>query len=276
MTEEKKYTRSVSQMKQVTKCGESFALSRGFRGPRPPARPWAQTAGGIAFHEMLLRWEKSGRSIDPYTTFDEEWEKALDDHLGKQPNRDLWMAPPGTKYPKTTIKAVYKRFVEKDIPNYITRCEEAEWEIYRLEDGELALELPFEVQLGEVKVRGQIDRIQWWPELGLISSEDTKTGSPKDEDDPRQLGLYRFGAMEQYGIDLTHSRYWYTKVDRGSEWVDLTRFTKAELAKDYAKLDRIIQEDLLLPNPGEQCKVCDVRPYCSLMGWLKPGEELVL
>jgi hypothetical protein len=108
----------------------------------------------------------------------------------------------------------------------------------------------------------------------MISLEDTKTGSPKGEEDPRQLAIYRLAAKETYGIDLTHGRYWFTKLDRGSNWVDLTRFNREMLAKDYKKLDTTIDQDLLLPNPGDHCNVCDVRPWCSLMGWLKPGEKL--
>lgn len=277
MAEEKrKYTRSVSQMKSASKCGEAFAISRGFRGPRPPKRPWAQTVGGIALHETLVQWERSERSIDPIATFKVEWDKALEESKEDQPNLDLWMKPPGTKYAKKAIDSVYKRFIENDVPNYITRCEEAEWEVYRLDDGELALELEYEIDLDGVPVRGAIDRLQWWPALEMIAIEDTKSGSPKDEDDPRQLGIYRLAAKECYGIDLTHGRYWYTKVDRGSTWVDLSRFTRKMLETDYNKLDTIIDQDLLLPNPGEQCRVCDVKPYCSIMGWLKTGEELVL
>lgn len=276
MTEKRRYSRSISQMKSVTRCGEAFAISRGFRGPRPSDRPWAQTVAGIAFHEALVLWEKSGRAGSLLSYFDPEWEKALEEMKGRQPDIDLWMVPPGTKYPKSAISGVYKRFVEKDVPNYEARCREAEWEIYRLPSGELALELPYKLDLDGVPIQGQIDRIQWWPNLKLVSIEDTKSGSPKEENDPRQLGLYRLAALEQHGIELTHGRYWFTKLDRGSEWTDLRRFTRKMLEADYRRLDTIIDQDLLLPNPGEICAVCDVRPYCSIMGWLKPGEPLTV
>lgn len=270
----KKYTRSVSQLKQVTHCGEAFAISRGFRGPKPPPRPWAQTVAGSAFHLMIVEWERSGRTKDPIDLFNAFWETELEEMKNRQPNLNLWMRPPRTKSGEAAIKNVYERFVKRDIPNYITRCLEAEWEVFKLPDGSPALEIEFEVQLGEVTVRGTIDRIQWWPKQGMVAVEDTKSGSPKQENDARQLGIYRLGAAEAYDIDLTHGRYWFTKVDRGSNWVDLTRYTRERLTEDYQKVDRIIQEDLLLPNPGENCTLCDVKPWCREMGWLKPGEEL--
>src|SRR5690606_6623469 len=77
--EMKKYTRSVSQLKQVTHCGEAFAISRGFRGPKPPPRPWAQTVAGSAFHSMIVEWEKSGRTKDPIDLFNSFWEIELEE-----------------------------------------------------------------------------------------------------------------------------------------------------------------------------------------------------
>lgn len=269
-----RYSRSVSQLKSVTRCGESFAISRGFRGPRPPRRPWAQTVAGTAFHEMIVLWERSGRTLDALALFKQEWEKALAEAKQEQPNLDLWMKPPGTKFTGKAIDTVYKRFVEADVPNYIRRCEEAEWELFKLPDGSPALEIEFEADLDGTPVKGFIDRIQWWPVQRMVAVEDIKTGSPEDEEDGRQLGLYRLGAETALDIDLTHGRYWFTKLDRGSDWVDLRRYDRESLARDYKKVDTIIDQDLLLPNPGKGCVVCDVRPWCSELGWLQPGQEL--
>lgn len=274
MTEEKTYKRSVSQLKQVMKCGEAFAISRGFRGHRPPQRPWAQTVGGIAFHRMIVDWEKSGRKVDYNTLFDQYWNEELDRFKEEQPDLSLWMKPPPIKTAEKAIDSVYKRFKARDIPNYIRRCEEADWEIYKFPNGDLALELDFTVDFNGVVVRGTVDRIQWWPSNKLITIEDTKTGSPDDEADARQLGLYRLGIQERYGLNVTRGRYWFTKVDRGGEWVDLRRYDWDYLAGTYLTLNEIIGQNLFLPNPGKQCKLCDVRPWCEEMGWLKPGEEL--
>lgn len=274
MSDHKTYTRSVSQLKSVTKCGESFAISRGFRGERPPKRPWAQTVAGSAFHEMIVAWERSERSTDPLALFETFWESELEKAKEEQPDLALWMRAPRVKSGEASLKAVYKRFVEKDVPDYIARCREADWELFKLPDGSPALEIEFEIDLEGITVRGYIDRIQWWPSAKMVAVEDTKTGNIDGEVDSRQLGLYRLGAEEVYDIDLTHGRYWFTKLDRGSDWVDLTRYSREKLAEDYRKLTEIIQQDLLLPNPGKHCQLCDVRPWCSELGWLRPGERL--
>src|SRR5690606_15746525 len=97
-------SRSVSQLKQVTKCGEAFALSRGIRGVRPPKRPWAQTVAGSAFHEMIVDWERSERTADPVKLFNEHWERILEETKQEQPDLDMWMRPPGTKTTEAAIK----------------------------------------------------------------------------------------------------------------------------------------------------------------------------
>lgn len=243
--------------------------------PRPPARPVAWTILGIAVHDAVMEWEKADRDADLVTYFDRAWVKAEADAWDRQPNEKLWMLPPGTKTVKASLENYCRRGRTKDIPNYERRCYEAAWEIYRLPNGEKALELPFEVDLNGVTVRGYIDRVLWYPNLGIAAKEDLKTGSPDDDDDVRQLAIYRLGGLDSYGIELTHGRYWYTKLDRPSEkWADLTRYSRDYLSEQYRILDRMISEGLLLPVPGKNCGICDVKPWCREMGWLKPGEAL--
>jgi putative RecB family exonuclease len=273
VSEKRRYTRSPSQLKSVTRCGEAFRVSRLVK-PRPPARPVAWTILGIAVHDAVMQWEKNDRNADLDVYFQQAWDVAVEEAWRRQPNEKLWMLPPGTKSVKASLENYRRRGMERDIPNYERRCHEAEWEILRLPNGEKALELSFEVDLEGVTVKGQIDRILFYPDSGVVAKEDLKTGSPDDADDVRQLGIYRIGAMECYDIPLTHGRYWYTKLDRPGDWVDLTRYTRKYLAGEYGILDRMIDGGLLLPNPGKVCGLCDVRPWCREMGWLKPGESL--
>lgn len=275
MTEQPvKRSRSVSQWKSLTTCGERYRLERMHRKDLP-TRPAAWTIGGSAFHEAVMDWEKGRRRDDLAELFVKHYDRMVEEEKVKQPNLKLWMKPPRTKETETDIKNYRKRFLEKDIPNYLKRMEEAEWEIAELPSGELALELEFEMQFGEVTVRGALDRIQWWPKLNANAMEDLKTGSPDSDDDHRQLGLYRIAAAEVYDIDLVWGRYWYTKLDRPSDsWVDLSRYTREYFEEEFAKVDAIIANNLFLANPGKSCGICSVRPWCRELGNLKIGESL--
>jgi putative RecB family exonuclease len=269
----KRYTRSVGQLKGVTRCGEAFRLSRGIGVPRAPQRPAPWTGLGIALHEAFQRWELSERKDDVVNLFEVAYDAWVASSREKQPNLDLWILPPGTKSTEAGIKNYRKRGVEKDVPIYRDRRLEAEWEILRLPSGEQALELEFEIDLEGVTVKGSIDLIQWWPRLGMAALEDVKTGSPDDDDDYRQLNLYALAAHEVCDIDLTHGRFWYTKLDRPGPWKEMKQ-SRDYLVEQYRKADRIIDEQLFLPRPGKHCGLCDVKPFCSELGWLKPGEAL--
>lgn len=267
------YSRSVSQWKGLTKCGKAFELER-LNRKRVDERPAAWSAAGVAFHEALMTWEKGNRIDDMAQLFEAFYDQEISKLQERQPNLELWMKPPRTKTVEQDIKNYKKRFLERDVPNYERRCLEADWEILEL-GGEPALELEFELDLDGVPVRGALDRIQWWPERGFASIEDTKTGSPDNHEfDHRQLGVYALAAEEIHGVGIQFGRYWFTKVDRGSDWVDLSRYTREYLTEEFHKLDKIVQSGLFLASPGKHCELCPVKPWCPEKGWLQLGESL--
>jgi len=260
-------------MKAVTRCGEAFRLERR-SFPNTPRRPAAWTVLGVALHEVFPAWEVSERKEDPLELFAASFDRILAEEQEKQPDDRMWMKAPNTKTVENDIRNYRKRGLERDVPQYHQRCLEADWEILRLPDDSRALELEFELELGEVTVRGALDRVQWWPGKKMASLEDLKSGSPDEEADTRQLGLYSLAAAECYGLDISHGRYWYTKLDRPGDWVDLSRYTREYLTEQYETLDRIIDGGLLVPNPGKHCSLCGSKPWCSELGWLQPGEGL--
>jgi len=268
-----KYSRSVSQLKSVTRCGEAFRLER-LSFPKTPRRPAAWTVLGIALHEVFPEWEIGDRKDDPVQMFDVAFDKILAEEQQRQPDQEMWQKAPNAKTVDNDIKNYKKRGMTKDVPLYQQRCVEAEWEILHLPDGDRALELEFELELGEVTVKGALDRVLWFPGKKMAAMEDLKSGSPDDEVDTRQLGLYSLAAAECYGLDISHGRYWYTKLDRPGDWVDLSRYSRDYLTQEYGRLDELIDRNLLLPNPGKHCGLCGSRPWCSELGWLKPGEGL--
>lgn len=253
-------------MKSVTSCGERFFLERLMRNylPETPA-PW--TGLGLSLHDAFCDWEKSERQIDVVESFEYYYDKYIEESRVKQPDLSFWQIPPNSKDVEKAIKTYRTRGIERDVPTYRDRCLEADWEIYRFDDGSQALELPYEITLGDVVIKGFIDRIQWWPTRGFAGMEDLKSGN-LEPFDKRQLGTYSLAAKLEYGIEIPYGRYWYTKTDQPSEWFDMSRYTEEYLTEVYRRADAMISQKLFLASPGDACKLCSVKPYCSENGWL--------
>jgi hypothetical protein len=259
------YTRSLSQLKLFTRCGEAYYLERFKRG-EVPRRPAAWTILGVAFHDTVMEWEKSERQLDPFEYFKDEYDRIVVEEWATQEDADYWILPPNTKTIQTSIINYRKRGLDQ-LATYIDRCNAASWEIS-------CLEREFEIQIGSVTVRGGVDRILFYPTEETYVVEDIKTGSISGEDDVRQLGFYAYVARTLWDIPVVEGRYWFTKLDRGSDAVDLSRFDKRYWEESFERLDQSINNNLFLAQPGNQCGMCGVKPWCRTMGWLKIGEPL--
>lgn len=213
-----------------------------------------------------MEWEKSSRSIDPVDTFLHLYDEIVEKEWEAQPDADLWIIPPRTRLTTQAIKNYRQRGVDY-LGKYIPRCLDAPWEISHIEQ-------TFEIELGGVLVKGGVDRILYYPAEDEYVIEDLKTGNLKGEEDVRQLGFYAFVARELWDIPVREGRYWFARLDRGSEFTDLTRFDKEYWETQFARLDSGINQHIFLSNPGDSCGICAVRPWCSTMGTKQVGEPL--
>jgi putative RecB family exonuclease len=231
--------------------------------PRLPERPAAWTARGTALHKTFEEWELSGRETDPAADYLKFFDEEIDKFKSIQPDPDQWFITPRVKGRDRDILLRRADGLEQT-KTYQQRCLDAEWRVFTLPNGDPAIEVPFEIQLGEITVRGAIDYIEEWPD-GKLSLKDLKTGS-KEKYDDRQLGLYKLAMEQVYGLELQYGRLWYTKLDRGT-WVDLTWVSNVDtLVQEFAALDRGISENVFLANPSDNCRFCSVQNYCSVKG----------
>ncbi|MFC6021534.1 PD-(D/E)XK nuclease family protein [Plantactinospora solaniradicis] len=275
--EKRRYTRSVSQLKGYSRCGEAFRLERMVR-PRLPARPASWLIGGTAFQTAVDAWEIAGRSYGEEKIkddFSEHYWAGIAELKERQPDLDQWIKPPRTKTVDTDIANRLNRGLTSWIPNYLQYAEREDWEIWTDPFGDLAIEVEFEWTFGNgVTIKGSIDRMLWWPRSEKVSIEDIKTGNR--ETDYRQPGLYGFVANRLFVEDLpnpiSHARYWYAKDGVCSDWEPIDRYTEEYLAGEYGALDRGIEHRVFVANPGDHCDLCGVRPYCRLKGFKTEGE----
>ncbi len=266
---EYKRSRSISQLKSLTRCPEAFRIERLHR-KEIPERPGVWTALGVAVHEASLFWEMSDRTEDLSVAFETYFDAYIEDAREKQPDLSLWMVPPGSKDVEKSIKTYRERGLTRDIPNLKAFCEgteeePVEWEIYKFDDGSKALELEFEIDFDGLVVKGAVDAVHYWPERDVATLTDWKSGN-LEKWDARQLGAYSYALREQYGIEIKHGRYFFTKTNQTSDWFDLTRYDKTYLGDLFRSLDTIVNEGLFLPSPGDVCGICAVKPYCRELG----------
>lgn len=86
-----------------------------------------------------------------------------------------------------------------------------------VESGILGIEVPFEVEMGGVPVKGYIDRV--FERDGEFLVVDLKSG--REPDYTSQLGTYRVGMMRQYGIDPRWGAYWLGGTGLSTSFTDL-------------------------------------------------------
>lgn len=261
----KTYSRSISQLKSWTKCGEAFYLER-FRRADLPVRPAPWTIMGVAVHDAIMEWEKSHRQIDISVLYYELYDRGVEEAWEKQPDEKYWFLPPMAKYVSNSITNYRARGAEQ-LEVYIQEVEYAPWEIDHIER-------QFEIDFDGVLVRGAVDRVLYFPGMDSYLVEDLKTGTAKEEEDYRQLGLYAYVARTLWDIPVTTGRYWFTKLNRPSPEYDLSRFDKNFWTQTFKDLDAAISYGVFLPSPGSGCQLCAVRPWCSTQGWLEIGEDL--
>lgn len=245
--------RSISQLKTYTRCGEQYRLERIEEHPETPA---AWTALGTAFHESYQAWEESERSLDFGEKFLGLYDTLIDDWRSEFPDLNQWAKPPGMSV-VTSINHYRKRALAHDVPEYQLHCEQSAGEV-------VGIEIPFSIDLGGVRVQGRIDKVEYYPGSDMYVVEDLKTGSPEADDDTRQTEFYGFVANE-LGYEVKKARYWYTKVNRGGDWVEVNK-PKTYWLRMFEQLDWAIEDKLFLPNPGKICGLCTYRKACSFKG----------
>ncbi|MFA6522128.1 MAG: UvrD-helicase domain-containing protein [Patescibacteria group bacterium] len=129
----------------------------------------------------------------------------------------------------------------------------------------LALEKGFTLHVGDVILKGRIDRIDSVD--GGVEIIDYKTGKPKEKlerDDKRQLILYALAAAQSFDPPLVVKKLTYHYLENN------TRASFEPKAKELLDLTENILDTVQKirassfgATPGEQCKYCDFKDICE-------------
>lgn len=251
--------RSASQINTYLGCPEAYRLKYVDKPPIPPM-PAAWLAQGTAFHETIQIWEESGRSplLDLANTFMVQYDAQIEKMKLDQPDLKLWLKAPSKKTEQDILERRERGI--KQVQGYVDFAEANPFAIWAVDEWTLAVEVPFEVYIGRILVRGGIDQI--WLEPDGLHVVDLKTGNR--ESAALQLGTYKVAVEKIFRKPVVKASFFYAKDAKlvSLAKADLARYTESYLAELYEALDRGIENKVFIPNPGGQCLLCPVKKFC--------------
>lgn len=259
-------------------CGEQYRLKK---IERVTERPSSAAIAGRTVHEAteLIDYEIASGETDPQAllyngtrlameVLDKEVESALCPafptpesfrSFGQSKNN-----PAGQDiqwFKNTGIAGSLSNYIHwrlDDVPHY---------ELMVLPSGELAIEVPFTINLGEVEIVGQIDRVFIDTKHDYKVIVDIKNGPKPDSNE--QLALYREALLQLYPESGPYFGSFLYGLKPGSKsgvrqtYPNVLYSWDAErLSRIYVSADRQIENEIFLPNPGKSCFMCDVSDSC--------------
>lgn len=256
--------RSASQLESFLRCPEAYRLERIAKAPQNQA---AWLTQGIAFHDCIEKWERTGRIFpleEVLKWFDAAWDKTLGEQLDKAPDVRWWLTG-GRKDPQKDIDDRYNLGREQ-VKGYIeyALATADQWWIYQPAPDMYAVEVEFDLMLNGVRVVGYIDQLVEWAS-GQITVRDLKTGT-KIPATPRQLGIYRIAAKHTLDLDIDWGDFYMCKNNAPTKPYALDKYTPERVGRWFRNLDAAVTDGLYTPNPGDHCRICAVERFCDLLG----------
>lgn len=199
----------------------------------PPAE-----AGILAFHQ----------SLDDALRSDTTSEWRMSGAKTKNPENEEFWRENGPKW----VRDYYKWRMAN--PFYI---------LATLPDGSPAIEVAFNVKVpgSDIVVKGYADRvfIDTRDDSKLIV--DLKSGKTAQAS-PMQLGFYRMGWSLLFGEDIRWGAYYDARKASLDAIYDLDQFPVDMIARWLRNADKVIKQNLLIPNVSRDCGWCSVRDHC--------------
>lgn len=188
--------------------------------------------------------------------FGEAYERAAEAY--SETNLDTWF-PSGPYAGPADLARRYQIGMDQVVRyvTYAANLAAAGHGTWRTPRGAIAVELPFDVQLGGIHTRGYIDKVESGP-TGL-RVVDYKTGNSAG--DPFQLAVYIVAIWLLYG-ELPTGAFWMAKSGR-EVVVEYPEPPVEEVTARIAAADAGIRAGDFDPKPSEaNCRFCSVAASC--------------
>jgi putative RecB family exonuclease len=135
-----------------------------------------------------------------------------------------------------------------------------DWKIWTAPDGNPGIELALTPVVAGVPVKMIIDRVfEVNGELVIVdlkTSQNTPTSS-------LQLGFYKLGLEQTFGIKVKWGTYYMSRGSNISEMVDLSEYTYDKMEYLITQFDKARKNAIFLPNTNSCQYMCGLTEYCQ-------------
>lgn len=275
---------SVSQVQAYEEDPYHYYLSRRLGAWEHPAAWFGQ---GTGVHAAIEAFERSGREMSPAdmeAEFIRSYTEEIDRALADCPNTHYWFnsGPYGgaEDIERRLNIGIQQTASYWDWAVLGKGVDEVPW---TTPDGQLAIELPFEVDFGGVKVKGYIDQVMevrppaprtpsgavsksrsaltaWESQPKILRVRDVKTGV-KTPTDWLQLATYGLALDMKYGVTVDGGDYWMARKGGTAGLQDLSAVPRNDIILRYLRAFQGIQAEDWTPNPDKDCSRCGI-PIC--------------
>ena len=247
-------TLSPSRMDAFTSCPLAFRFSSIERLPEPPSA--AATKGSLVHRALELLFLEANGSRDDQalnTWFDMAW----NEFQNLPEFTELALGEPEATAFRADAMALAHRYLTMEHPDQVR---------------DIGIELRLEADLGDVTLRGIIDRLDLDDEGGLVIS-DYKTGrSPGPRFVQQRLNalhLYALLCHEVFGHTPRRLRLLYLRDGQIIDTVpdaQSIRFAAMRTHAVWRAIERACTTGRFDPRPGSLCSSCTFQPWCPAFG----------
>jgi putative RecB family exonuclease len=135
-----------------------------------------------------------------------------------------------------------------------------DWKIWTAPDGNPGIELALTPVVADVPVKMIIDRVfEVNGELVIVdlkTSQNTPTSS-------LQLGFYKLGLEQTFGIEVKWGTYYMSRGSNVSEMVNLSEYTYDKMEYLITQFDKARKSAIFLPNTNSCQYMCGLTEYCQ-------------
>lgn len=249
---------SHSAMSTWLNCGWSFYLTRIQKVPENPSY-WL--VGGKSLHtatEIYDALPSLDSPFDPVAVFTAEWEKNYKEADNGMPFRAGGRATKA--YPNKEDAQWWLDQGPKMVDFWRQFRQDSGYSLYITPDGRPAIETELLMDIGDVQMRGFLDRLMVSPD-GELTIIDIKTSSQEPKANT-QLGTYATLVEKAFGVRPTKGAYWMARTGELTTPIDLSHYTEARLATQVKSFKRAVENNIFIPNPGFLCGTCSVNQAC--------------
>lgn len=254
---------SFSQLGSWNRCQQAYCIEKAFHPTETPA--W-WFIGGTAFHEATEAWDNG--TLGPACTLLAAYHAFIDEGIAeaveREPDQSKWMAGGrrSKAYPDKETEQFWRDVGPAWCQLYLDHQNANDEPIWESVEGCVGVELPFEVELGGVVVKGAIDRLR--VTQGMLGVEDIKTGSGQSNE--MQLGLYKVAVEIAFGESPTWGRFWNPRKGGAQVPVSLDRYDRKLFDSMFGAFEKQRRSGVVIPNLGPDCERCSVKRFCSAYG----------